>query len=391
MSRRIALSEPVMAGNEWKYIKECIDTGWVSSAGKFVDSFAEKFAEYVSVSHAVPVVNGTAALHISLIALGLGPDEEVLVPTLTFAATANAVVYCNAQPVFMDVAEDTLGLDIQKVEDFLTKECSWVKGCLVNKSTNCKVRGIIPVHLYGHPVDMDPIIYLADKYNLFIVEDAAEALGSRYRGKSAGTLGSTGAFSFNGNKLITTGGGGMVATEDAELAERVKYLTTQAKAPGPVYYHTDIGYNYRLNNIQAAMGLAQLEKIHEFIARRRAITQYYQEQLADVEGITVGSEMKWAWSNCWLSWILVEADYGTSKDELLRDFNGKGIAARAFFIPLHTLPPYRQYQSYKMSGAMTLYDKGINLPSHTTLSEEDLDVVVNTVRTHLEIKWRRLA
>jgi len=336
MSRRIALSEPVMAGNEWKYIKECIDTGWVSSAGKFVDSFAEKFAEYVSVSHAVPVVNGTAALHISLIALGLGPDEEVLVPTLTFAATANAVVYCNAQPVFMDVAEDTLGLDIQKVEDFLTKECSWVKGCLVNKSTNCKVRGIIPVHLYGHPVDMDPIIYLADKYNLFIVEDAAEALGSRYRGKSAGTLGSTGAFSFNGNKLITTGGGGMVATEDAELAERVKYLTTQAKAPGPVYYHTDIGYNYRLNNIQAAMGLAQLEKIHEFIARRRAITQYYQEQLADVEGITVGSEMKWAWSNCWLSWILVEADYGTSKDELLRDFNGKGIGARVFYTAAHT-------------------------------------------------------
>jgi len=183
----------------------------------------------------------------------------------------------------------------------------------------------------------------------------------------------------------------MILTDNKAYAQKAKYLITQAKDDEVRYIHHEIGYNYRLNNIQAAMGLAQLEKIHEFIARRRAITQYYQEQLADVEGITVGSEMKWAWSNCWLSWILVEADYGTSKDELLRDFNGKGIAARAFFIPLHTLPPYRQYQSYKMSGAMTLYDKGINLPSHTTLSEEDLDVVVNTVRTHLEIKWRRLA
>ncbi len=381
MNRRISLSEPVMAGNEWKYVKECIDSAWVSSAGKYVDMFAKEFAEYLGVPCAVPVVNGTAALHISLVTLGLGPDEEVLIPTLTFAATANAVVYCNAHPVFMDVSEDTLGLDSQKVEDFLTKECSWKNGHLVNKSTDRRVRGIIPVHLYGHPVDMAPIVDLADKYDLFIVEDATEALGSRYRDRSAGTMGKTGAFSFNGNKLITTGGGGMVVTEDAELAERIKYLTTQAKAPGSVYYHTEIGYNYRLTNVQAAIGLAQLEKIDEFIARRRSIMQYYRTQLADVTGITVSGEAEWAWSNCWLSWILVEPEFGSSKDELLKALNDREILARAFFIPLHTLPPYHSYQAYRIANALTAYNRGMNLPSHTILKEEDLEIVVDTIKS----------
>jgi perosamine synthetase len=379
MNKRIPLSEPVMAGNEWKYVKECIDTAWVSSLGKFVDMFAEKFAEYLEMPYAVPTVNGTAALHISLVALELKPDEEVLVPTLTFAATANVVVYCNAHPVFIDVEEDTLGIDPQKVEEFLTQECDWKNGCLINKSTNRRVRGIIPVHLYGHPVDMSPILELAGKYGLFIVEDATEALGSKYKGQFVGTFGETGAFSFNGNKIITTGGGGMVATKDADLEERIKFLTTQARQ-GPEYYHTEIGYNYRLTNIQAALGLAQLEKIDEFIAKRRSIAHYYQKVLKDVPGITVGGEAEWAWNNYWLSWILVEADYGKSKDELLKELNDKRIEARAFFIPLHTLPPYRSYQAYQISKALELYDKGINLPSHTTLEKNVLNFVVDTIK-----------
>jgi perosamine synthetase len=379
MNKRIPLSEPVMAGNEWKYVKECIDTAWVSSLGKFVDMFAEKFAEYLEMPYAVPTVNGTAALHISLVALELKPDEEVLVPTLTFAATANVVVYCNAHPVFIDVEEDTLGIDPQKVEEFLTQECDWKNGCLINKSTNRRVRGIIPVHLYGHPVDMSPILELAGKYGLFIVEDATEALGSKYKGQFVGTFGETGAFSFNGNKIITTGGGGMVATKDADLEERIKFLTTQARQ-GPEYYHTEIGYNYRLTNIQAALGLAQLEKIDEFIAKRRSIAHYYQKVLKDVPGITVGGEAEWAWNNYWLSWILVEADYGKSKDELLKELNDKRIEARAFFIPLHTLPPYRSYQAYQISKALELYGKGINLPSHTTLEKKDLNFVVDTIK-----------
>ena len=389
MSKIIPLSVPSIQGNEWKYVKECIDTGWVSSAGKFVDMFAEKFAEYLEMSrfsgsrstrpYAVPTVNGTAALHISLVALGLKPDEEVLVPTLTFAATANVVVYCNAYPVFMDVEEDTLGLDPQKVEEFLTQECDWKNGCLINKSTKRRVRGMIPVHLYGHPVDMPPILEFAGKYNLFIVEDATEALGSKYKGQFAGTLGQTGAFSFNGNKIITTGGGGMVVTKDSDLAEYIKFLTTQARE-GTGYYHTEIGYNYRLTNVQAALGLAQLEKIDEFITKRRAIAHYYQQALKDVPGITVGGEAEWAWNNYWLSWILVGKDYGRSKDELLKELNRKRIEAREFFIPLHTLPPYRSYQAYQISKALELYDKGINLPSHTTLEEDDLEIVVETIK-----------
>ncbi len=379
MSERIPLSEPVISGNEWKYVRECLDSGWVSSAGNFINVFAEKFAEYLETPYAVPVVNGTAALHISLVALGLKPDEEVLVPTLTFAATANVVIYCNASPVFMDVEKDTLGLDPQKVETFLTQECDWENGCLINRATNRRVRGIIPVHLYGHPVDMSPILDLAEKYGIFVVEDATEALGSRYRNKFAGTLGEVGAFSFNGNKMITTGGGGMVVTENSELAEHIKYLTTQAKAPGPVYYHAEVGYNYRLTNIQAAMGLAQLEKVDEFVSRRRAVAHYYQRELEDVNGIIVGGEADWAWSNHWLSWILIGADYGRSKDELLKEFSDKEIEARGFFIPLHTLPPYRSYQAYKISDAIELHDRGINVPSHTTLGEDDLRIVVDTI------------
>lgn len=380
MSRRIPLSEPVMAGNEWKYLKECIDTAWVSSAGKFITTFAEKFAEYLEMPSAVPVVNGTAAIHISLVALELKPDEEVLVPALTFAATANAVIYCGASPVFLDIEHETLGLDPHKLETFLTEECDWIDGCLINRSTSRKIRGIIPVHLYGHPANMKPILDLAEKFGLFVVEDATEALGSKYKDSYAGTMGKIGTFSFNGNKLITTGGGGMVVTDDTELSDHIKYLTTQAKKPGTVYYHEEIGYNYRLTNIQAALGLAQLENIDHFISKRRAIAHYYQQELTNVVGITVGGEKEWAWNNHWLSWVLVESDYGKSKDKLLKILNDKGIEARSFFIPLHTLPPYRKYQSYRISVADELYKKGMNIPSHPTLSEEDLNFVVDAIR-----------
>lgn len=377
--KRIPLSEPVIIGNEWKYIKECLDSGWVSSAGRFVDEFAERFAEFLEIPYAIPVVNGTAALHISLVTLNLKPDEEVLVPTLTFASTANVVVYCNAHPVFTDVEQDTLGIDPQKVKDFLTKECNWKDGRIINKATNRKIAGIIPVHLYGHPVDMSPIMALADKYNLFVLEDATEALGSKYKDQLVGTIGKTGAFSFNGNKLITTGSGGMVVTKDPGLAEHIKFLTEQAKK-GNIYYHTEIGYNYRLTNIQAALGLAQLENIHQFITKRRSIANYYQQNLNDVRGITVCDEAGWAWNNHWLSWILIGPDYGRSKDELLAELNKRGVEARSFFIPLYTLPPYRKYQAYCISNALDLYNKGMNLPSHVNLMEEDLRFVVDIIK-----------
>ena len=379
MNRNISLSEPLLAGNEWKYVKECIDSGWVSSAGKFVAQFAQEFAKFLDVLYAIPVVNGTAALHVSLIALGLKPDEEVLVPTLTFAATVNSVIYCNAHPVFMDVESETLGLDVEKVERFLTHECVWNKDSLINKSTNRRVRGIIPVHLYGHPVNMSPILDLADKYNLFVLEDSTESLGSKYKGQFTGTLGKAGAFSFNGNKLITTGGGGMVVTMDSKLADHIDYLTNQAKN-GKGYYHTEIGYNYRLSNIQAALGLAQLENINQFIEKRRSVAHYYQQNLKDIPGITVSGEAEWAFNVYWLPWILVDENYEKSKEDLLIELNDNDIQARAFFIPLHTLPPYCSYQAYQISNAIDLYNKGINLPSHGKLTEDDLKFIVGIIK-----------
>lgn len=380
MYRRLPLSEPFIAGNEWEYVKECLDSGWVSSAGKFVDSFAEKFAQYIRIPHAIPVVNGTSALHISLVALGLRADEEVLVPTLTFAATANVVVYCKASPVFMDVEQDTLCMDPQKVRDFLEQECIWRMGSLVSKSTRRKVRGIIPVHLYGHPVNMSPILELARKYELFVVEDATEGLGSKYKGRNAGTLGHTAAFSFNGNKLITTGGGGMVVTADSALAERIRSLTTQAKSPGMEYYHTDIGYNYRLTNIQAALGLAQLERIEDFIASKRRIAAFYKCELGSGMGLKVCEEKEWAFSTYWLCWILLQEEFGRKRQEVLEQLNSEGIQARPFFIPLHLLPPYKDYQAYRMDMAERLHDNGINIPSHVALTNEDLYLVVSAIR-----------
>ena len=380
MLKYIPLSEPSITGREWEYVKECLDSGWVSSAGRFVDSFAEKFAEYILMPHAIPVVNGTSALHISLVALGLKPDEEVLVPSLTFAATANVAVYCNASPVFMDVEQDTLCMDPQKIRDFLEQECIWKSGSLVNKSTRRKVRGIIPVHLYGHPVNMSTILELARKYELFVVEDATEGLGAKYIGENAGTFGDAAAFSFNGNKLITTGGGGMVVTADSALAERIRSLTIQAKSPGMEYYHTDIGYNYRLTNIQAALGLAQLERIEDFIASKRHIAAFYQRELGNVMGLKVCEEKEWAFSTYWLSWILLQEGFGKKRQEVLEQLNSEGIQARSFFIPLHLLPPYKGYQAYRMDMAQSLYENGINIPSHVGLTDEDLHLIVSAIR-----------
>jgi perosamine synthetase len=380
MNRQIRLSEPVITGNELKYIKECLDSGWVSSAGKFVDDFADKFSEHIGSLYAIPVVNGTAALHVSLIALGLKPDEEVLIPAITFVATANAISYCNAHPVFMDVEADTLTIDTQKVERFLTRECFWKNNSIINKNTGHKVSGFIPVHIYGHPVDMDPIMEMARRYNLFVVEDATEALGSGYKGKKVGTFGDTAAFSFNGNKLITTGGGGMVATNDALLADRVGHLSTQARSPGMEYYHTQVGYNYRLTNIQAAMGLAQIERVNQFIREKRRIAKFYQRELGYIWGLKVCQEKEWAFSNYWLSWIIFHEEIARERSEILNTLNMQGIQARPLFVPLHLLPPYRGCQTYCMELSEKLYQTGINIPSHVTLNDEDLSIVSSAIK-----------
>ena len=379
MNDRIPLSEPVISGKEWKYIKECIDTGWVSTTGKFVDQFAAAFKDHVGSAHAVPTSSGTAGLHAALLALELQPNEEVLVPTLTFVATANVVWYCHARPIFMDIEPDYLTLDVGKVKSFLHQQHVAKDGTLWNKTSGRKIRGIIPVHLYGHPVNMEPLLEIAQKYDLFIVEDATEAVGSKYRGKSVGNIGNIGVYSFNGNKMMTTGGGGMVVTDDSYLAGKIQLLTTQAKSPGSEYHHTEIGYNYRLTNIQAALGLAQLEKLPNFIEKRRGISMYYRNHLSKVNGIRTQQDADWAFNDCWLSWILAEKEYPKTKAQLLELLNEKNIQARPFFIPLHTLPPYKDCQTYHIEHATKAYQKGLNLPSHPTITAKDLDEVVASI------------
>jgi len=330
----------------------------------------------VNAKHAIPTSSGTSALHVSLIALGLQPDEEVIIPSLTFIATANVVRYCNAYPVFMDVDNKTLCIDVEKVKDFLEKECMQSDTSLVNKSTHRRVRGIIPVHIYGHPVDMDPLLELAQTYNLFILEDATEALGSKYKGKMAGTFGNLSAFSFNGNKIITTGGRGMVTTDDSALAERIKSLTTQSRTDSMEYYHNEVGYNYRLNNIQAALGLAQLEKIDDFIQSKRRIATFYQRELGDV--VRVCGEEEWAFSIYWLCWVIIQ---GESRKQILEKLNAQGIQTRPLFFPLHLLPPYRDCQTYRMERVEYLYEHGINIPSHVGLTDNDLEFIVSEMKS----------
>jgi perosamine synthetase len=378
MIKRLPLSEPVISGNEWKYVKECLDTGWVSSAGEFVERIEKKFAEYIGAEYAIPVTNGTSALHISLIVLGIQPDEEVITPSLTFIASSNVIRYCNAYPVFMDV-DDTLCMDVEKTVEFIEKECNYSNNSLVNKSTGRIVKGILPVHLYGHPVDMDTLIEVAQKYNLFILEDATEALGSKYKGKMIGKLSDVSAFSFNGNKIITTGGGGMVVTDNKYIADKVRHLTTQARCDKIEYIHDEVGYNYRLTNIQAALGLAQLERLDDFITIKRHIAKFYQNHLNKIAGLKVCCEKEWAFSNYWLSWLLIDESFGKNRKEVIDYLNKKNIQARPFFIPLHNLKPYRNFQTYKMELSDKLYNIGINIPSHVELTDEDLNRVIDAI------------
>jgi len=384
-NKRISLSEPVISGNEWNYLKECIDTGWVSTAGKFVDQFGLELRNMVETSYAVPVSSGTAGLHVSLIALGLKENEEVIVPSLTFVATANVIRYCHAFPVFIDIEPDYLTLDIEKVKSFLDKECTQKKEGLYNKTSGRKVCGIIPVHLYGHPVAMDSILALASKYNLFVLEDATESIGSKYNGKNTGTLGEIGVYSFNGNKMITTGGGGMVITDNEMLAKKIQHLTTQAKAAGNEYYHTEVGYNYRMSNIQAALGLAQLEQLGGFINRRREISLFYREQLSEIEDVRTQTDADWAFNNCWLSWIILKKNMLHKKNKLIEQMNKKNIQLRSFFMPLDKLPVYENFQSYHVEVAPQIYDRGLNLPSSPNLCEDDLLIVSNSIKHYCSL------
>jgi perosamine synthetase len=366
----IPLHEPIFKGNEKKYVADCIETGWVSSVGKYVDKFERLLAEFTGVKRAVAVVNGTAALHIALKIVGVQPNDEVLIPSLTFVATGNAVVYCGAVPHFVDVSKTTLGIDPFKLEDYL-KDIAIVKNNVcVNKQTGKIIRAIVPMHTFGHPVDLDPLLDICERWNLIMVEDAAESLGSYYKGIHTGNFGKASAMSFNGNKIITTGGGGAILTNDEKLADYAKHLTTTAKLPHRwKYEHDEIGYNYRMPNINAALGCAQLEHLEDFIEKKRQLVNKYEQLIEGYDGIKLFKEAEFAKSNYWLQTLLFDEKM-YDIDQVLETLNNHNVMSRPAWKPLHLLNPFQNYPKSDLSVTEQLQYQIVNVPSSPYLGED---------------------
>jgi perosamine synthetase len=359
------VAEPEIGEEELRNVIEAVKSGWISSKGKFIEEFENSFARYIGVKHGVATSNGTAALHLALAALGVGPGDEVVVPDLTFAATINAVLYVGARPVIVDVDPSYWCLDPRELEKAITE----------------RTKAVIVVHLYGHPCDMDAIMEVAERRGLYVVEDAAEAHGAEYRGRKVGGFGHVSCFSFYGNKIITTGEGGMCLTNDEELAERMRVLRDHGMDPKRRYWHNVVGFNYRMTNLQAALGVAQLSKIEKFVEKKRMIARWYAKELSSIDGITLHPEMPWAKCIYWLYSILIDEEKtGLSRDELAQKLQSYGIETRNFFYPLHEMPPYQGYARSSCFMSSVISRKGLSLPSSTKLSEENVIYIAQKVR-----------
>ena len=362
----IALHEPLFAGHEWEYVKECLDTGWVSTAGAYVDRFERALAEVCGVPHAISVVNGTAALHIALSVAGVSRDDEVLMPTLTFAATAAAVRYCGAYPHFIDNEAQSLGLDsaalAKRLDDIAERHADGWR----NRETGRRIAAILPVHIFGHPVDIDPLVKIASSYGLPLIEDAAEGIGAQYKGRHVGGDGLVATLSFNGNKILTTGGGGAVLTRDADLATRIRHLTTTARIPHRWQFeHDDVGYNYRMPNINAALGLAQLEMLDTFLDAKRALHQSYRHHFESIRGAAILTEQPWAKSNFWLNALLL--DENEDRDAVLEVTNDEKFSTRPIWLLMHRSPPYRDCPRGELTCAESMERRTVCLPSSAKL------------------------
>jgi perosamine synthetase len=380
--RFIPLVVPEVRGNEWTYVKECLDTGWVSSVGSYVDRFERALAQRTQTRFAVATVNGTSALHISLLVAGVQPEDEVLVPTLTFVAPVNAIRYLGAWPVFIDAEPHHWQMDPQEVIAFLETRCRWEDGALSNRLTGRRVSAILPVHVLGHPVDLDPIVEIARKFGLKIIEDATEGLGARYKGRSIGTLGDIACFSFNGNKIITSGGGGMIVTDNERWAQRARYLTTQAKDDPIEYVHGAVGYNYRLTNVQAALGCAQMEQLDACVEAKRQIAARYTEGLSSLPGILPMQQAPWAFSTFWMFTVLVEgARFGCHSRALMRALGSLNIQTRPLWQPIHQSPAHRNNGALAMPVAEWLCRDGLSLPCSVGLTPNDQGRVIEAIRT----------
>jgi perosamine synthetase len=364
----IPLHEPLFNGNEWNYVKECIDTGWVSSVGKFVDEFERRLAEITGSNYAIATVNGTAALHVSLWLAGVRSGDEVLVPGLSFVATANAVAQCGATPHFIDSEEKTLGVDPYVLRDYLNFIVERRDGLSRNKNTGCNISALVPMHTFGHPVDLDGLLSVASDFGIPIVEDAAESLGSYFNGQHTGTLGLFGALSFNGTKIVTTGGGGAILTQDREMAEYAKHLTTTAKKQHRwEFFHDAIAWNYRMPNLNAALGCAQLEKLEDFIASKRRLAKSYQSIFSEDPDFHFVQEPSGTRSNYWLNTILLRNPSLVVRDRLLALANDAGFMARPAWTLLNKLPMYTSCPAAPLSVAESLSKSIINLPSSPSI------------------------
>lgn len=358
----LPIAEPSLNDKELQYVSECILTGWISSAGKFVARFEEALADFCGTRYSVATSSGTTALHLALLSLDIGPGDEIIVPTLTFVATANAVTYTGAKPVFVDSEPETWNIDPSKIEEAITHH----------------TKAIIPVHLYGHPANMDPILEIASRYNLAVIEDAAEAHGARYKNRCVGNMGDMGIFSFYGNKIITTGEGGMIVTDKADLAEKIRILRDHGMSTNQRYWHPKVGYNYRLTNLQAAVGVAQMEKVDDILKAKSRIAHVYSEALQSVPGISLPPEASWASSVCWLYTILIDhQEFGATRDEVMAELQAHDIETRPLFTPVHIQPIYNTGQNFPV--AEHLAATGLSLPSAVGLRENEIKHVIDVI------------
>lgn len=364
----VALHEPNFGGNEWTYLKACLDSTFVSSVGKFVDQFEADLAHFTGAKHAIAVVNGTSALHTSLQLVGVISGDEVLIPALTFVATANAVSYCNAIPHFIDSEPTTLGIDALKLRDYLSSHTRQEAGHCINCVTGRVIRAIVPMHTFGHPVDLESLLSIARDFNIVLVEDAAESLGSYYQGKHTGTFGKLGVLSFNGNKIITTGGGGAILTNDSQLAKRAKHLTTTAKITHAwEFCHDEVGYNYRLPNLNAALGCAQLEQLPGMLSAKRGLYEKYRKEFLSISGISLFQEPLNCRSNYWLQTLILEPSSVIARNAILSATNEAGLMTRPAWTLINELGPYKSNPHMDLTGAQLLSRSIINIPSSSNL------------------------
>ncbi|WP_413294142.1 DegT/DnrJ/EryC1/StrS family aminotransferase [Bdellovibrio sp. HCB185ZH] len=359
---KVPVAKPALIGNEKQYVMECLETEWISSNGKYIAKFEEAFSQYIGVKHALTCSNGTVALHLPLLAMGIGPGDEVIVPTLTYIATANAVKYVGADAVFVDCEQDTWNICVKDVEAKITP----------------KTKAIIVVHLYGHPVVMDPIMALAKKHNIYVIEDCAESLGATYSGLQTGSVGHVGTFSFFGNKTITTGEGGMVTTNDDGLAARMRLLKGQGMDPNRRYWHTVVGYNYRMTNIQAAIGLAQLENVEWHLTQRRRIAEKYSQEIEKRKlPVTIQKTSDNTTHSYWMFTVLLDKQDEKYRDLIISKMAELGVETRPIFYPMHLMPPHFVSKTFK--NAEEIAAAGINLPTFSQLSDDQLDYVISTL------------